>query len=454
MAYRLELLGPAQRKLLEMSKAIVPSENFVCPAPAGKAYLPFQLAGIEYCVQPEIDAALIGDEPGLGKTVQAIGVCNILQAPKIIVACPAKLRGVWQTHFDAWLTYEPFLIRIVSYNFLSKAENVIKLKAEGPFDVGIFDEIHNLKNQQAKRTKHSLAKNGLVSVMKKKIALSGTPIQNTPIDLYPIAKVFAPQSIQGMDKLAFGIKFCKGWKTPWGQWDFSGASNMQELGIRFRSTFMVRRTKEKVLPELPAKFINLVYVEASAGEKLEVKKLDVLDTDTVIKGGGKSLVNDQVSTVRKNVGVSKIEFACEYIKEQLDSGHKKIIVYAHHKEVLDGLKKHFGGLGIHYATVVGGMPQDDVDSEVEAFQVDPQVRLFFGSLMACKEGFTLTAASYEIFVEFSWSATDNEQAMDRAHRIGQKNNVMVDFLVHKGSLDERIAKFNIEKAKAIKEFTA
>lgn len=453
MAYNLEMLNPSQRKLLEMSKRIIPSEGFTCPAPIGKTYLPFQLAGIEYCIQPEVGAALIGDEPGLGKTVQAIGVCNILQPKKILVACPAKLRGVWHTHFKAWLTYEPESITVISYNYLSKEENIKTLKAAGPYGVGILDEIHNLKNQQAKRTKFTLAKNGLVSVLNKKIALSGTPIQNTPIDLYPIAKVFAPASIQGMDKLGFGIKFCKGWKTPWGVWDFSGASNMQELGIRFRSHFMIRRTKEKVLPELPPKFINLVYVEGAKG-KMAVTKLDALDVDTIIKGGGKIGSDEHVSTLRCEVGLSKIDFACEYIKEQLDSGHKKIIVYAHHKEVLNQMKKHFGSLGIHFATVVGGMNDEDVSSEVEAFQVDPNVKLFFGSISACKEGFTLTAASYEIFVEFSWSATDNEQAMDRAHRIGQLNNVMVDFLVHKGSLDERIAKFNIEKAKAIKEFTA
>jgi SWI/SNF-related matrix-associated actin-dependent regulator of chromatin subfamily A-like protein 1 len=442
-------LTPTQRELLEMSRAI--ETKFEVPSPAGKSYLPFQLAGIEYGVHPAVKNVLLGDEPGLGKTVQAIGICNKLKAQNILIVCPAKLRGVWRTHVQDWLTYEGAQVEIVSYNYLADPENVKSLMKKGPFDVGVFDEVHYLKNATAKRTKYTLAKNGLVSVIKKSICISGTPIQNRPMDLYPIAKTMAPLSIEGMDKFGFGIRYCEGWKTPWGSWDFSGASNVKELGLRMRANFMVRRTKEKVLKDLPEKFVNLVHVESKGGA-LAMAHLETLDVETVIKGGGKLDGDVHISTARQQVGVTKIAFALDYICEQLESGHKKIVVFAHHKEVIDGLANGFDARGVRFVCMRGGMNDAQAKAVVDSFQMDGETQVFIGSLMASKEGITLTAASYVVFVEFSWAPMDNEQAMDRTHRIGQKNNVMVDFLVHKGSLDERIAKFNIQKSKAIKEF--
>lgn len=446
MASNMGPLTLEQRKLFEMSKAT--ETTFTCPAPEGRSYLPFQLAGIEYALK--VKNVLIGDEPGLGKTVQAIGICNALKASNILIVCPAKLRTVWEQHVEDWLTFGGF-VEIVSYNYLANPENVKKLMAKGPFQVGIFDEVHYLKNQQAKRTKYTLAKNGLISKIEKAVCLSGTPIQNRPIELYPIAKALSPDTIGNMDKFGFGMRYCEGWKTPWGSWDFSGASHLQELGMRFRSTFMVRRTKDKVLKDLPEKFVNLVHVESKDG-KLALSRLEALDVETAIKGGAKIDSETHVSTLREEVGVAKVDFATEYICEQLEGGHKKIVVFAHHKKVIQGLADNFNAKGIRFVCIKGGMTDEQSRAAVESFQKDGETQIFIGSLMASKEGITLTAASYVVFVEFSWAPMDNEQAMDRTHRIGQKNNVMVDFLVHKNSLDERIAKFCIEKTKVIKGF--
>lgn len=440
-------LTPSQRELLELSRAT--TSTFQVPAPEGKSYLPFQLAGIEYGTHPAVNNVLLGDEPGLGKTVQAIGICNKIGAHNILVVCPAKLRGVWDQHFNDWFVFGGF-VEIVSYNYLSDPLKVKALMAKGPFDVCIWDEVHNLKNQQAKRTKYALAKNGLISKIKKNICISGTPIQNRPVEVYPITKVMAPHAIDGMDKFKFGMRYCEGWKTPWGVWDFSGAANMKELGMRMRANWMVRRTKEKVLTELPAKFVNVVYVESKGGAKA-VAAIEAMDLDTKIKGGGKPDSETHISSLREEVGLSKADFAIEYVKDQLESGHKKIFVVAHHKSVLDRLmtlSKYFGDV----ACIRGGMNDAETAAQKKKFMEDPSCRILVGGLQAVKEGHTLTAASYGVFVEFSWNPMENEQCMDRLHRIGQRDNVMWDFLVHKGSLDERMAKFCIEKSRAISEF--
>lgn len=449
MAFQVPL-SLVQRELVALSTAT--ESTIQVPAPAGQEYLPFQLAGIEYAVHPAVKNVLLGDEPGLGKTVQGIGVANYLKSRKIIVLTPAKLRGVWETHLNKWLVHDAS-VKLVNYTSLTDPDYIKELIRGGPYDLGLGDEIHYLKNPTAKRTKYTLAKNGLISSINKFVAMSGTPIQNRPIELYPISKTLAPASLGNMDKFGFGIRYCAGWKTPWGAWDFTGASNLKELGLKFRSTWMVRRTKDKVLKDLPEKFVNLVFIESKEGA-LALSKLEALDIETVIKGGGKVTEDGHVSSVREQVGVSKIDFAVGYIKEQLEAGHPKIVVFAHHKKVINGLELGLSKAGVDFECVRGGNTSAQVNASVEKFQRPGGPRVFLGSLMATKEGLTLTAASYVIFVEFSWAPMDNEQAMDRTHRIGQHDNVMVDFLVVKGTLDERIAKFCIEKTKAIKEFGA
>lgn len=435
----------AQTRLVDLSRAT--SSDYPVPCPEGLAYLPFQVAGVEFALR--VKHVLIADDMGLGKTVQAVGVCNALKAKKILVVCPATLQKNWQKEIDKWLVHDA-QVSIYSYNKLVNPDAVKIIMSAGPYDVLIFDECHYLKNPKAKRTKYALAKNGLVSSAKKVVALSGTPIQNRPMEIFPITKRLCPEAIDDMDWFSFGKKYCAGWLTPWGAWDFTGASNLEALSYLFRNSFMVRRTKDAVLKDLPEKFRSLVYVADNSKGKQAVSKLATLDAETIIKNGSATVGFTEISEARRELGEAKVDFAIDYIKTQLEAGHKKIIVFAHHTTVIDKLIAELDGF--NPAFVKGGMTNEKKNAAVEKFQTDSTSRIFVGSLMAAKEGLTLTAASYVIFVEFSWSPMDNEQAMDRAHRIGQKNNVVVDFLVHENSLDERIAKFNVDKTKIIREF--
>lgn len=456
---RLRPLTDYERKTYELSKAV---ETSFTPRPLnleGINYLPFQNVGIEFGSRE--GNILLGDEPGVGKTIQAIGICNEIYAGKILVVCPAKLINVWVTHLKRWLIgthtvgiFHPKnknteRVLVSSIYFSGQINGVRDLKKLGPWDVLILDEAHLYKELKTNRTKLTYAKNGLIASSKKVIAVSGTAIVNRPMELYSTIKALKPEALGGMNKFGFGVRYCAGWSSPWG-WDFSGASNLKELGLALRASgFMVRRRKADVLTDLPPKFNNVVFVEKTKSGDLALKQLE--DMENVGKLKENDLEFTDASRVRRELGLSKIDFAVEYIKTLLESGHKKIIVFAHHKEVIRTIHSKLDDDNIGCVEVTGITKNEDVEKVVHAFQTDDKYKIFLGSIQASGVGLTLTAASYVVFVEFSWVPGENSQASDRAHRVGQKSSVVVDYLVYRNTIDERILKRVLEKEKAMGE---
>ena len=451
----------------ELSKAHhCADESFIAPSPAGTQFLPFQTAGIHYASFGE--HTLFADPPGLGKTIQSIGHANYEKFQSGLVLCPASLQHNWKREIEKWSTvqhkielYHPktfdprgdFSLLIFPYSYASMIGAVKQVlewqKFRAKIDWMSLDEVHYLKNTEAKRTKYVFAKNGLIARTKRVHALSGTPIVNRPMELYPVIANLAPESIGHMTKFEYGLNFCSGFKGPWG-WDFSGASNLKLLGMKLRSHFMVRRQKEDVLKDLPNKYPpNLVYIDPTKKVEGIVREFKTFNTDLAIKG---AMTADftEISRIRRELGEEKIEPSVEYIKTQLEGGHEKIVVFAHHKDVIAGLEK--GLSEFRPVSVSGDTAPLERQKAVDRFQQDKSTRLFIASIGAGAVGFTLTAASYVIFVEFSWVPGENEQAVDRTHRIGQTKAVQTDFIVHQDSLDDRVLKVLLHKMKAIDEF--
>lgn len=464
MASKLQPLNDAQKRLLALSKA--ETTAYEPEKVANVNYLPFQRAGIEYALQSPLRNILLGDEPGLGKTFEALGIAKEFRAKRLLILCPKSAKSHWADKAKLFfpetkiLLFDPknaigttYDIVIMTYHWAANAETVKAIIGLGPFDFLIIDEAHNLKNPKAKRTKYTLAKNGLRSCAKRVIAISGTSIVNRPIELFPLVSTLAPECIDNMNYFAYGMRYCEGFKDYFGHWNFRGASHLQELGIKLRSRgFMVRRKKEHVLTELPPKFINVVHVQSDAKGQAKIDRIE--EMSAAVMKDAETIPFEEMSAARLELGLDKIDFSVDYICDQLDGGHKKIVVFAHHSEVIEGLKIGIISRGFEAATYLGGDSDKKRDQAVNDFQNNPGTQVFIGSLLAAKEAITLTASSYVIFVEFSWVPGDNEQAMDRAHRIGQKDNVLVEFLVHKDSIDERILQFNLEKSKNLKEFYA
>ena len=373
---------------------------------------------------------------------------------------------------------------VVNYDVLHKHEDVLHASE---FDVLIVDEAHYLKNQKARRSKMvfgipaspKLRAAGVPDVpgirAKRRIFLTGTPIANRPAELFPLISYLDP--ISWPDFFRFAVRYCNGHRRQFSStksgWDFSGASNLEELQEKLRSTIMIRRLKKDVLTELPPKrrqVIELTPDESGrealraeldaykshaedeiAGLEAEAELALAADDPASYANAvarlekGSSARFEEISALRLETARAKIPVALEFIREAAEES-AKVVVFAHHKEVVRALAKEFGEEAV---ILVGDTPMIERQEAVDRFQRDPNVRIFIGSIMAAGVGITLTAAAHVIFFELDWVPGNVSQAEDRCHRIGQKESVLVQHLVLEGSLDAIMAKKIVAKQNVI-----
>jgi SWI/SNF-related matrix-associated actin-dependent regulator 1 of chromatin subfamily A len=263
----------------------------------------------------------------------------------------------------------------------------------------------------------------------------------------------APESIDFADEFEYGRKFCNGKKNAFG-WDFSGASNMPELSNRIKEKFMLRVRKSDVLKELPPKIEELIFIADNAPGVVESMERDILKhyspadlaKGQIMQSIGKNEGEDlHISTYRKLLGLHKAPYAVEFIKECLEDNDESFIVFAIHTDVIAALRE---GLASYKPIVItGATPPAKRVPMVKEFQASSSRRLLRGNIQAAGIGLNATKASRVIYVEFSWCDKDNEQAADRAHRIGQVNRVLVQYLVFRNSLDRRVMEVIFRKRK-------
>lgn len=451
------------QELIKLSKSTSGSENLL--RPEGLDYLPFQRGGIDYGLK--VRHVLLGDEPGLGKTIQAIGILNQLPARPLIIVCPAVVRTNWQRELLKWSIHKDrslihkntgarkgkalgsFSPIITSYNYWNSESKIREVNRDFmEYDL-IIDECHYLKNTSSKRTKFLYAKNGLWSRARKVIAVSGTPIVNRPMELYTTVARLAPELIGNKTKWQYGKRYCAGWQTPWGGWNFNGSSNLKELGRNLRSGLMVRREKKKVLKDLPDRFVNVVHLDPSQKAKAKIKTIQTYDQNVKLEGAVTPAF-EETSEVRRELGMLKAPLVLDYVVNQLRAGHKKVGIFFHHKEVGEYLLQNLQDF--NPSIVKGGQTDLKRTHEIDKFQNQESVRVILCSITAANIGITLTAGSYLCFAELSYVPGENSQAIDRFHRIGQSEPVVADLLVLPKTADEHIVKLLLKKEKSFSEF--
>ena len=458
------------------------------PAPEGLAYLGYQRGGIAFGY--ERPAVLIADEMGLGKTIQAIGLLNADPTLKrVLIICPASLKLNWRRELEKWLcrkraifvadskAFAPLAdgITVVNYDVLHKHELELRTTE---WDMVVCDEAHYLKNKDARRTKMVFGERatkkekeqGMADVpglqARKRVLLTGTPICNKPAELWPLINYLDPITWGNFFK--FAVRYCGAHQNGFG-WDFSGAANLAELQDKLRSTIMVRRLKKDVLTELPAKRRQVVEFPADTpalravtrAEREAYEGVDELEARVELAAAsedasafeaavaalkkGQQACFEGLSTLRLETARAKIPLCIEHIDEAVEES-SKVVVFAHHKEVVRALADRFGNAAVR---VVGDTPIAERQAAVDRFQKDPGCKVFIGSIMAAGVGLTLTAASHVIFCELDWVPGNVTQAEDRCHRIGQKESVLVQHLVLEGSLDATMALRIIAKQEVI-----
>lgn len=493
------------RKALASHTATVASSHAASaerdfPSPEGLNYLPYQVAGIIWATSRQ--SSLIADEMGLGKTIQALGAINAIDDIKsVLVLCPASLRLNWQREAEKWLVRhfkykvlattkcrpaEDDTFVIANYaKFAGRgAKSLIADLAEREWDLVIADEVHYIKNPDAARTKALLGYYnrkkkqqvpGLIDACKRRIFLTGTPVPNRPREMQGILGALDPEQFGNFFR--FTKRYCAGhWdyvpQRGGGDrrvWNADGSSNLNELQARLRGTVMIRRLKEQVLKELPAKIRQIVPLEVS-GRSLkkaireQLKMYDKFQNEiTSLKAQAKAnkgrsaakyqeavdrlrniqrVLFEQMSAQRAELAKAKAPYVIDHVNNMIDQGITKIIVFAHHREVIRMFREAWGSRMVE---ITGDTPNDARQVAVDRFQTDDDVEIFVGNIKAAGVGLTLTASSHVVFAELDWVPANMSQAEDRAHRIGQTNTVLVQHLVFDDSLDARMAKTLISK---------
>lgn len=404
--------------------------------PEGHTPYDFQLTALDFSVD-HIDEGsrsfYLNLEPGLGKTIVAallINYLNLSQHHTAYYVCPPFLVTNTEAEFLSWGVQRNQFVIIPDTKI--KALQTIK---SGP-KVLFVDEAHRFKNDKANRTLdlYELAKEFNLVVF-----MSGTPMPNSrPYELWPILSRFAPH-LFGTQFMPFGRRYCGGHKTRFG-WDFRGFTHEDEFWQRLKP-WMLTMKKADVLKSLPPKREGLLTVgpgmppTLSKLEKSVLKHFapkDLMKKEIPLSKGQAGM---HLIEYLKHLGELKVKHVFPYIESILFDTKENIILFAHHTAVIDQLElwlKNFKPL-----VITGSTPVKKRQAIVDEYQQNPERRVFIGNITAAGIGFTLTKATRVIFVEFLWTDGENQQAADRAHRIGQTETVLVQYVVLKDSFDRR-----------------
>ena len=404
---------------------------------------------------------ILADEMGLGKSLQTIIFFKKLleenKDNKFLIVAPTSLVYNWENEFNKFapdLKYQVFAgvrhdrqellkkytgnIYITSYGLLRED---IEFYEQMNFRVFIIDEAQNIKNPTTGLTKAVKSMNA-----ETKMALTGTPIENSIVELWSIFDFIMPGFLSSL------MKFQKKYKIK----DFDEDTNklLSNLKLQVRP-FILRRKKSDVVKDLPEKIENNIYIDLNEEQKkiyaAEVKYVND-EMDKMIKSGGfeknKMLILRLLTRLRQiciepklaidsyTGGSSKIDNLIKIIKEVVTNGHK-ILLFTSFKTALELVREKLDEESITSYTIAGDVPSKKRQMLVDAFNKDA-TNVFLIMLKSGGTGLNLTSADTVIHLDLWWNPQAENQATDRTHRIGQTKNVEVIKLICKGTIEEKI----------------
>lgn len=469
-------------------------EELSIPVPEGLSYKEYQKEFVAFAKDKK--HVILADEMGLGKTVQAIALLNFLQPNKVLIVSPAFLKYNWQAEVKKWLAYENDIVVLNSKNtdsikekergiFVVNYDITDKLDRDIRYDIIVYDEAHYVKNIEAKRTYYSLSLKA-----DRYLFMTGTPILNSGVELVPILAKTKSANLYEKDfksyvKLAkneywaFAKKYCYIEESRFGK-KVGNVKRPEELKA-YLSNLLIRRTKDQVLSELPDKIRMIVklsseykdYVreEKELFEKIReglgrrVKdedinykeksntKLTLQEKIKEIKEELKTKTDDigRLFLLRHLLGLEKVDITVNYVLDLIEqTKDKRFVVMTWHKDVAEYIAELLEKEGIKVLLNTGDTSIEKRQAYVEEFQDDDdEIKVFVGTIKASGVGITLTKAKNTVFTEISYVPADIVQAEDRIHRIGQKADATMHFLVNEGGLDEEILKIVESKEKDI-----
>lgn len=418
---------------------------------------PYQREGVTFLSEKRV--ALLADQPGLGKTPQAIiaakkVVTKTLSKPPRICIVTTKASVVnWRREFARWWPQlATGAVHIFHYDLLSLDGPGLEAFQAQEWDIIVADEAHKLKTPQAKRSQNFYD----VAVKRANRGarvwlLTGTPAKNHPGELYLHLYSLRPDLIMNRGGSPMGLeefegRYCIIKQTQFGR-SVDGARRDRIPALRKKlKGFMLRRLKKVVQKDLPELLFDVFPMNVTLRATEDVPEFPGLRSDMSHDEVVAAMKDNPCSTERRMLGALKAPFVADYVHEELDAPGK-IIVFAHHRDTLDILERR---LGAFKPARIDGRTAD-AQEQVDMFQEDPRCRVMLGQISACGEALTMTAATQVVFAEAAWSPSDNYQAACRAHRIGLSHGLVVRFLCIPQTLDDLIQRTLARKAQDLAE---
>ena len=432
----------------------------------------YQVTGVKwlYTLAKTGFGGILADEMGLGKTIQVIYYIKQMlkdnENNKFLIVVPTSLAYNWDHEFDSFGSnikrkicvgnkdkrtkilsdLNDTNVIITTYGLLREDE---ELYNNLNFNTMVIDEAQNIKNNMA----------GITKVVKKvnaetKFALTGTPLENSILELWSIFDFIMPGYLASLTKFQSKYKIK----------DFDEDSEILIKGLSKQiNPFILRRKKQDVVKELPDKLINDIYIEL----KDEQKKLYVAELERVKEEMEKIIETEGMNKARFLIlqlltklrqicidpsivydnykdGSNKLEQLESIVNEYIKNNHK-ILIFSSFKTALNIVKEKLNKAKIKTYMIDGNVPAKDRIEMVDNFNNNDDVKVFLIMLKSGGTGLNLATADVVIHLDLWWNPQAENQATDRAHRIGQKNTVEVIHLITKGTIEEKILELQNKK---------
>ena len=425
---------------------------------------PYQKDGFKWLkyLQDNKLGGCLADDMGLGKTLQAITLLATdypAEKKPSLVVMPKSLLFNWKNEI------EKFAPQLSTYTFYGTTRDIKKAKKanlifttyammrieiekfkEEKFHYVILDESQNIKNIQAQTTKAAMLLNGT-----HRLALSGTPIENNLGELYSLFRFLNPAMFGTVQN------FNENFLVPIQKHNDKVA--IQQLRKKIYP-FILRRLKKDVLKDLPDKIEQTLFIEMSDKQKklYEERRLfykAAIDNSIATKGLQQSrffifqAMNElrQIASTPERFSAGQIispkrELLNEQLSDALANGHK-ILIFANFLAAIELIGEQLVEMGIDYVSMTGATRNRQV--LVDRFQNDPNCPVFLMTLKTGGTGLNLTAADTIFIFDPWWNVAAENQAIDRAHRIGQTNKVLAYKMITKGSIEDKILELQEKK---------
>jgi SNF2 family DNA or RNA helicase len=394
-------------------------------------------------------SGILADDMGLGKTVQIIAfLANVISDDqKVLIICPKSLVYNWADEIDKFsdLNYQVYRsgtkinenIVISSYGNILNSKEIQKQN----YDYIIIDEAQVIKNSWTKTSRVIKKLNG-----KMKIALSGTPLENSLADLHSIFEFILPGYLPNKSKFISEIN----------------EEDKKEKYLKMIKPFVLRRKKEDVLDDLPEKIEENIFLDMTEEQEKLYKKMlseirsrferEEVESFSILEGLLRlRQISNHPRLVFENYKYlsGKLEFISEFMEDIHETDHK-VVIFSQFVSMLDIIKEILEEKDMDYSYIYG--ISKNRTQIINKFNENPDKKVLLLSLKAAGVGLNITGADYVIHFDPWWNPAVENQATDRVHRIGQKRNVVVYKLITKNSIEEKILKLKNKKKTLYDEY--